>query len=258
MMQMSDWRSALDMSTLRAALAEFIGTGIFVFIGVVTVVNTREMIDGDSTVVQLGVVAFAFGLAVALAVAAVVRVSGAHVNPAVTLAALATGNIELPRAAMYMVAQVGGAVAGSALVVLVVPGDGGSLGATSLAPDVSIGMGLVTEITITFFLVFVIYATAVDPRASGAQAPLLIGLTVAVGILAGGGLTGGSMNPARSFGPALVGGEWDDHWVYWVGPIVGGVLAAVVYSQLFLEDRDKQLFLVEEDEGTGSAGQEMS
>lgn len=239
-MQISDWRSALDMSALRAALAEFIGTGIFVFIGVVTVVNTQEMVDGGSAVAQLAVVAFAFGLAITLAVAAVVRVSGAHVNPAVTLAALATGNLELPKAVLYILGQVGGAVAGSALVVLAVPGDGGTLGATSLAPDVSAGMGIVTEIIITFFLVFVIYATAVDPRASRAQAPLLIGLAVAVGILAGGGLTGGSMNPARSFGPALVGGEWDDHWVYWVGPIAGGVLAAVVYSQLFLVEEGEE------------------
>ena len=250
-MQMSDWRSALEMSALRAPLAEFIGTGIFVFIGVMTVVNTEAMIDGDSTVVQLGVVAFAFGLAVALAVAAVGRVSGAHVNPAVTLAALATGNIKLPEAVLYIVAQVAGAVAGCALVVLAVPGDGGSLGATTLASDVNVGMGLVTEAVITFFLVFVIFATAVDPRAPRAQAPMLIGMTVAIGILAAGAVTGGSMNPARSFGPALVGGEWADLWVYWVGPIIGAVVAAVAYSRLFLEDGGSNPRPVDQEEAAG-------
>lgn len=246
-MQLSDWRTALDLSVLRAALGEFMGTGLFVFIGIITVVNTQDMVDGSS-VAQLGVVAFSFGLAVALAVAAFVRVSGAHVNPAVTLAALATGNIEPPRATVYIIGQVAGAVVASALVVLAVPGDGGTLGATGLAEGVSPGMGLVTEIMITSFLILVIYATAVDQKAPAAHAPLLIGLAVAIGIIAGGGLTGGSMNPARSFGPALVAWEWDDHWIYWVGPIVGGVLAAVAYSRLFLEDRDKELFLVEEEQ----------
>jgi len=246
-MQMTDWRTAVDISVLRAGLAEFMGTGLFVFIGIITVVNTQGMVDG-SGVAQLVAYAFAFGLAVALAVAAFVRVSGAHVNPAVTLAAMATGHIEPPKAAVYIIGQLAGAVVGSALVMLAVPGNGGTLGATGLAEGVSPGMGLVTEIMITFFLILVIYATAVDQKAPAAHAPLLIGLAVVVGNLAGGGLTGPSMNPARSFGPALVANEWDDHWVYWVGPIIGAVLAAVVYSQLFLEDRDKQLFLVDEED----------
>lgn len=235
-MQMSDLRANLRMSELRAPLAEFVGTGIFVFIGVATAVNTEELVDGGSSVIRLTAVSFAFGLAIALAVAALIRVSGAHVNPAVTLAALATGNIELPKAILYIVSQLGGAIAGSALVLFVTPGDGGSLGATTLGPDVNVGMGLVTEGIITFFLVFVIFATAVDPRAPRAQAPMAIGLAVALGILAGGELTGGSMNPARTLGPAVVGGEWQDHWVYWVGPIVGGIVAAVAYTRLFLTD----------------------
>ena len=225
----------MELSTLRVPLAEFLGTALFVFMGVATAVTTEDMIAGESAVVRLVAVAFAFGLAIALVVAALGRFSGAHVNPAVTLAALATGKIEVRQAPLYVVSQLSGAIAGSALVLLVTPGDAGPLGATTPGSGVNIGMGLVTEGILTFFLMFVIFASAIDPKGPAPMAPMLIGLAVAVGILAGGGLTGGSMNPARSFGPAVIGGEWQDHWVYWVGPITGAIVAAVVYTQVFLK-----------------------
>lgn len=109
-----------------------------------------------------------------------------------------------------------------------------NLGAHALGPDVSVGMGLLMEIVITFALVFVIFATAVDPRGMGNLAPLAIGLTVLADHLLAVPITGASMNPARSFGPALVSGEWAGHWLYWAGPLLGGALAGLVYQIAFI------------------------
>ena len=170
----------------------------------------------------------------AVVVAATGRLSGAHINPAVTFAALITGRIKPIRGLLYIGGQLGGAAIGALLIVAVVPGGGGSLGATSLGSNVGSGAGLLTEIILTFALVFVIFGTAVDPKGPNSLAPVVIGLTVAVDIMIGGPLTGASMNPARSFGPALVVVEWADHWIYWVGPIVGGTIAALFYQHVYL------------------------
>ena len=105
---------------------------------------------------------------------------------------------------------------------------------TPWGPDVSISMGLVMEIVVTFVLVFVIFATAVDPGGIAPLAPLAIGLAVLVDHLVAIPITGASMNPARSFGPALVSGEWADHWIYWLGPLIGGGIAAVLYQVVFI------------------------
>ena len=113
-----------------------------------------------------------------------------------------------------------------------------NLGAHALGPEVSIGMGLLMEVVITFALVFVIFATAVDPRGMGNLAPLAIGLTVLVAHLLAVPITGASMNPARSFGPALVAGEWADQWIYWVAPLLGGAIAGLVYQFAFI-NRDR-------------------
>ncbi|RUA28515.1 MAG: hypothetical protein DSY78_15575 [Chloroflexi bacterium] len=109
-----------------------------------------------------------------------------------------------------------------------------NLGAHALGPDVSISMGLVMEIVVTFVLVFVIFATAVDPGGIALLAPLAIGLAVVVDHMVAIPITGASMNPARSFGPALVSGEWANHWIYWLGPMIGGVLAGVMYQVVFI------------------------
>ena len=195
---------------------------------------TGTLREGELTADRLLTIALAFGFIVAVVVAATGRLSGAHINPAVTCAALITGHISPIRGLLYFGGQLGGAAIGSLLIVAVVPGDGGSLGATSLGSNVGSGAGLLTEIILTFALVFVIFGTAVDPKGPNSLAPVLIGLTVAVDIMIGGPLTGASMNPARSFGPALVAVEWADHWIYWAGPIVGGTIAALVYQHVYL------------------------
>ena len=197
-------------------------------------VVTGTLGEGELTADRLLTIALAFGFIVAVVVAATGRLSGAHINPAVTFAALITGRIKPIRGLLYIGGQLGGAAIGALLIVAVVPGDGGSLGATSLGSNVGSGAGLLTEIILTFALVFVIFGTAVDPKGPNSLAPVVIGLTVAVDIMIGGPLTGASMNPARSFGPALVVVEWADHWIYWVGPIVGGTIAALFYQHVYL------------------------
>lgn len=224
----------IEQGDVRAALAEFLGTLLLVFLGPGTVVVTGTLGPGDLGAARLMAIALAFGLAVTAIVAATARLSGGHINPAVTFTALVTGKLSLTRSLLYIAAQLVGAVVGALLIKAVVPGDGGTLGATALAPGVGIGAGLVIEIILTFVLVFVIFSTAVDPKGLASLAPLAIGLTVAVDILMGGPLTGASMNPARSFGPALVSGTWTNHWIFWVGPLGGGVLGGMIYQRAYL------------------------
>ena len=228
--------TAITVDDVRSAAAEFIATLLFVFLGAGTVVVTASLGTGELTATRLIAIAFAHGLAIALLVSATGAISGGHINPVVTVAALVTGKIGVPRALVYIFAQLGGAIVGALLIMAVVPNDGGNLGAHSLASDVTVGAGLLTEIILTFALVFVVFATAIDPRGKAAIAPVAIGLMVLVGHLFAVPLTGASMNPARSFGPALVGNDWADHWIYWVGPGSGAVLAAITYQFVYLRN----------------------
>ncbi len=219
----------------RATLAEFIATLLFIFLGAGTVVVTGGLLKEALTSARLVAIALAHGLAIAVLVAATAKVSGGHINPAVTFGALITGKISLPKAIMYVVAQLVGAVLGASLLEGVIPAAAqGNLGAHGLGSGITVGGGLVAEIVLTFALVFVIFATAIDPKGLGHLAPVAIGLTVLVDHLIGVPITGASMNPARSFGPALVAGSWNNHWIFWVGPLVGGALAALAYEFIFL------------------------
>ncbi len=220
---------------LRAAAAEFIATLLFVFLGAGTVVVTGGLLKDDLNSARLVAIALAHGLAIGFLVAATAKISGAHINPAVTFAMLATGRMTPPRAFMYLVAQFVGATVGALLLKGVIPALArGNLGAHGLGPGITVGGGLLAEVVLTFALVFVVFATAVDPKGLGHLAPPAIGLTVLVDHLMGVPVTGASMNPARSFGPAVAAGAWDNHWIFWVGPLVGGVLAGFVYEFLFL------------------------
>lgn len=222
-------------SEWRAASAEFIATLLFVFLGAGTVVVTGGLLKDGLTSARLVAIALAHGLAIALLVSATAKISGGHINPAITFGALITGKIDPPKAGMYVGAQLVGAVVGAWLLTLVIPAAArGNLGAHRLGAGISAGGGLLAEIVLTFALVFVVFATAMDPKGLGHLAPAAIGLTVLVDHLFGVPVTGASMNPARSFGPALVAGAWDSHWVYWIGPLAGGALAAWVYDFLFL------------------------
>ena len=228
-------REFTSLEAWRSALAEFIATLLFVFLGAGSVIVSGGLPNGDLDPARLVAIALAHGLAIAFLVYATANISGGHLNPAVTFAALLTKKISAARGLMFVVAQLGGAVVGALLLLATIPGAADTnLGAHALGPDVSVSMGLLMEIVITFALVFVIFATAVDPRGMGNLAPLAIGLTVLADHLLAVPITGASMNPARSFGPALVSGEWAGHWLYWAGPLLGGALAGLVYQIAFI------------------------
>jgi MIP family channel proteins len=218
------------MDRLRVSASELIGTFVLVFIGVGAVNGSLAASFGGG---QLAV-AVAFGAAVAVVVAATGHISGAHINPAVTVGLLAAGKLKPADAAVYGVSQLIGAVLG-ALACEALLGKGASAAGTPTVnmARLTLFQGMLLEAVLTFILVLVIFGTAVDMRAQKMPA-LFIGATVAADILVGGPFTGASMNPARSFGPALIGGKWDHHWVYWVGPLLGGAVAGLLYSTLFL------------------------
>jgi aquaporin NIP len=173
-------------------------------------------------------VSAAFGLVIMVMVYATGHLSGAHINPAVTTAFTVTRHFPIRDALAYIPAQLAGATAGAVLLRLAWHGTPANLG-TSL-PSVSNGSALIYEIVLTAMLMFVILAVATDTRAVGAAAAIAIGGTVALDALFGGGVTGASMNPARSFGPALVSGTWAHFWIYIVGPVLGAVVGALLYQ----------------------------
>ena len=216
------------MDIVRRMIAEFIGTFALVFVGVAAVGVSPEKGGG------LLSIALAFGLTVAVMVSATGHISGGQFNPAVSIALLVTGKMSLHDTLFYVLSQLLGAVAAAGALQLMFGGYVTYNGTPAPAGGFGVMQTLVMELVLTFFLVFVIFGVAVDKRGPNVIAGLLIGLTVTLDILIGGPYTGASMNPARSFGPALIGRHWDAHWVYWVGPIVGGALAGLIYKMVFL------------------------
>lgn len=195
--------------------------------------ETGRLAGGGDSVVGLTAVALAHTLVVAVMVSAGLHVSGGHINPAVTLGLAVTGRITLFRSALYILAQLLGSALACLLLTFLTGGDPTPVHA--LAAGVGVARGVAMEVVLTFSLLFTVYATVVDPRRTvGSMGPLLVGLVVGANVLAGGPFSGASMNPARSFGPALAAGVWADHWVYWVGPLIGGPLAGLVYEGLFM------------------------
>jgi MIP family channel proteins len=214
---------------LRHFVAEFVGTFALVFVGGGAIMMAAQGAGNLLTV------AAAHGLILAIMVSATMRVSG-HLNPAVTVGFLVTRRIQPTMAALYIVAQLAGAMAAAYAHKGVIPADifnAARGGTQAVALAVTGGQAFLIEALATFFLGFVIFGTAVDPQAPKVGG-FAIGLTVAAVILAFGPLTGASMNPARSFGPAVASGIWEGQIIYWAGPIVGAVVACVLYDQLFL------------------------
>jgi len=218
---------------IKAMSAEFIGTFTLIFIGV-GAIAVNQMEGGGSGL--LGI-ALAHGLAIAVMATATMAVSGGHLNPAVTIGLLTAKKIDASNAVQYIAAQCAGAIAAAATIKMCLPAEtlaavGMGTPAINSAAGITISMALVTEIILTFFLMFVIYGTAVDKRAPKLGG-LLIGLTVTLDVLMGGPISGAAMNPARHLGPALLGGGFSNMWLYWVGPIVGAILAAQIYKCAF-------------------------
>lgn len=218
----------------REALAEGIGTFILVFAGTGAVMVNS--ISGGS-VTHIGI-SFVFGAVVTALIYGIGHLSGAHFNPAVTLAFWTSGFFPKRRVLPYILAQLLGALAASALLLISL-GRVANLGAT-LPLKGNWLQSLVLEFVLTFILMFVILGSGLDRRAHIGFAGLAIGLTVGMEAAFMGPITGASMNPARSLGPALVGGIWQHHWVYWVAPILGAQLAVIVYRQLSNGFRDFQ------------------
>ena len=218
------------MTPLRRALpAEFIATFVLVFVGV----GAIAMAPGD-----LLAIALAHGIAIATMATATGAVSGGHINPAVSIAFFLRRKLSGPATAGYVLAQCLGALAAAAAIKAVYPATllaAVGMGTPAPGAEISVAQTLGMEIALTFFLVYTIFGTAVDkgaPKVGG----LYIGLAVAMGILAGGPISGAAMNPARHLGPALLGGGTGLVWLYWLGPVVGGALAAWAYGLTHSKD----------------------
>ena len=230
--QQDQARSKLSEQYVKPVVAELIGTFGFVFIGAGSIVTNTY---SHGAVGLIGI-AFALGLGLAIMITIFAATSGGHINPAVTVAFLVTRRIAPLLGLLYIVAQLVGATLAGLLLRAIYPQavwQAAQLGTTNLGPGVSFGIGVLIEAILTFFLLLAVFGTAVDPRAPKI-AGFGIGLTVFVDILVGGPLTGGSMNPARTFGPALAGGFWQNDLVYWIGPIVGAIIAALIYEYVIL------------------------
>ena len=217
--------TAVEGPIARRCAAEFIGTFSLVFAGTGAII-INDLSGGEVTQVGIGLT---FGLIVAAMVYATGHISGAHINPAVTLGFCLTRHFPLKEMPVYWAAQLGGAAIAS-LSLRALFGVVADLGATLPAGSTSQSFGL--EIVLTFFLMFVIMAVATDVRAVGPTAALAIGGTVGLDSIFAGQISGASMNPARSFGPALVGSVWTDHWVYWASPAIGAGIGSLFYKCL--------------------------
>ncbi|CAK9161515.1 unnamed protein product [Ilex paraguariensis] len=229
------FNDSFSLSSLKAYLAEFISTLLFVFAGVGSAI-AYDKLTSDAALDPSGLVAVAIchGFALFVAVSIGANISGGHVNPAVTFGLALGGQITILTGFFYWIAQLVGSIV--ACYLLKFATGGLTIPTHGVAAGVGVVEGVVMEIIITFALVYTVYATAADPKKGslGIIAPMAIGFIVGANILAAGPFSGGSMNPARSFGPAVATGDFHDHWIYWVGPLVGGGLAGVIYSNVFM------------------------
>lgn len=215
----------------RMLMAEFVGPLFLVLIGCASCVEGWNEAYSPH-IVQ---VALSFGVTIATMAQAMGHVSGGHFNPAVTTACLVTGKISIAKALAYIVSQCLGAISGAALLQALTPAEfHNTLGVTQIHPKLSPTQGFGVEFFSTFTLVLVVFGVCDSNRKDiRGSAPLAIGLAISTAILATGVYTGGSLNPARSLGPALISNNWTYHWVYWAGPIVGGIVAALLYEKVF-------------------------
>ena len=222
----------MQLEVTKKTVAEFVGTFCLVFIG------AGAGIYGDPLLTAL-----AHGLVIFVMVSAFAGISGGHFNPAVTFGFFVTRRIAVPLAICYWAVQLIGATLAALLLKYVLPTQVPQLkdyhlGAPSVSSVIDPAKAVTIEAVCTFFLVLVVFATAVDPEGAFEKiAGLAIGLTIAFGVMMAGGLTGGMLNPARAFGPQLVSDYWKNWWVWYVGPLAGGAIAAVLYEVLYLTRR---------------------
>ncbi|KAG8388352.1 hypothetical protein BUALT_Bualt02G0116800 [Buddleja alternifolia] len=226
---------SFSYASVKAYIAEFISTLLFVFAGVGSAIAYNKL-TSDAALDPSGLVAVAVchGFALFVAVAVGANISGGHVNPAVTFGLAVGGQITILTGIFYWIAQLLGSIVACFLLKFVTGGL--AIPTHGVADGVGTVEGVVMEIIITFALVYTVYATAADPKKGslGVIAPIAIGFIVGANILAAGPFSGGSMNPARSFGPAVASSNFSGNWIYWVGPLIGGGLAGLTYSNVFM------------------------
>ncbi len=219
--------------------AEFVGTFTLIFIGAGSICAARFLNTTNQVSLGLLGIAAAHGLAIGIMVTALGHISGGHFNPAVTIGFWVTRRLSSMDTILYWIAQLAGATAAAYMLRWLIPEEtwkAVQLGAPDLARDLTRFQGMAIEGVLTFFLVFVVFATAVDPRgAFNKIAGFAIGLTITMDILMGGPFTGAAMNPARAFGPELAARFWHNAGVYWVGPLLGGVVAGSIYDVFYLK-----------------------
>lgn len=230
------------MYTLPQKLvAEFIGTFTLIFIGAGSICADQYLRSANQPGFGPLAIAAAHGLAIAIMVTAVGHISGGHLNPAVTIGFWVTRRLGTIQSLCYWFAQLAGAAFGAYVLSLIVPEAtwaACALGTPALANDFTRLHGMTLEAVVSFLLVFVVFASAVDTRGAFDKiAGFAIGLTVMMDILIAGPFTGAAMNPARAFGPALVSRHWLNQGVYWVGPLIGGIIAGFLYNAIFLRDQ---------------------
>jgi MIP family channel proteins len=219
-------------------VAEFIGTFALIFFGAGSICADRYLQASGGSLGLLGI-ALAHGLAIAIMVSALGHISGGHFNPAVSIGFWVTKRIGTVEVFLYWAAQILGGIAAAFVLRAFIPEEtwrAVALGTPELVRDFSRLSAMILEAVATFFLVFVVFATAVDERgAFRAIAGFGIGLTITLGILVIGPLTGAALNPARAFGPALASNHWTNWGVYWIGPLAGGFVAGLLYDTLYLK-----------------------
>ncbi|HYN99732.1 MAG TPA: aquaporin [Actinomycetota bacterium] len=231
---------------MKRYIAEFIAAFFLVFaVSAAIVADQQETVTRlQSTIGTLGI-ALAYGLALAVVIAAVGRISGAHANPAVSVAFYIAKRLSLKDLGGYVAAQLLGSLVAAVVVRQIFPSErveSVGAGAPGLGEGITLLQGGLIEVMLTFFLVFVIWGVAVDPKGPKILAPLAIGLTVVFDVIVGNSATGAAMNPARWFGPALLGDQLNGNWPVWVlGPIVGALIASTAYELFFLDAEDSEI-----------------
>jgi MIP family channel proteins len=229
-----------DGRLIRAVAAEFVGMILFVYVGCSSVVGTFNPVSGGAKA-QITDIALAFGLTIAALVHTIGHISGGHLNPAVTLALVLARKMKWFTGLLYMGAQCAGAIIGAGLTYASTRDKDVSQSCNTVPSGMGAGSAFLREFVLTFLLVFVVFGTIDPKRDRRSPGPLSIGLAVAVAHLASVTSTGTGINPARSLGPAVVQGSgcWVNHWVFWIGPLIGGAFAGIVYEWFFDFGDDK-------------------
>ncbi|MGR3177727.1 MAG: MIP family channel protein [Candidatus Anammoxibacter sp.] len=222
------------MSDYKKFVSEFLGTFVLIFIGAGSVCADFYLTKSGGQGIGLLGISMAFGFVVVAVIYSLGYISGAHINPAVTISMILSNKMDARLGFSYIVSQLAGAAFGGCMLRILFPDALAiNLGTCAFGSGVTAIQAIIMEVVITFILVFVVHATVIDKRATPSLAGLAIGFVVLFGVMVGGPISGGAMNPARVFGPAIASGGFENHMVWWIGPIVGGILAGLVYEKVF-------------------------